>query len=119
MVLHAAASQGHWSRSDLSRFQLCHSTNIALRKFSVAHRHLGPRNLKLIDGAEAEAGKGKLCVARGMAFSLDVEVVLLDIGRFVPLLHFGSLPFKAKGERRKGRERGHFSQNRSRVSQQG
>jgi hypothetical protein len=31
-----------------------------------------------------------------MAVSLDVEVVLLDIGRFVPPLYLGSLSFKMK-----------------------
>jgi hypothetical protein len=36
-----------------------------------------------------EAGK---TVPTRMAVSLDVEVVLLDIGRFVPPLYFGLFP---------------------------
>jgi hypothetical protein len=48
-----------------------------------------------------------------MAVSLDVEVVLLDIGRFVPPLYFGPLSFKMKVM-----VKGQFSQLRSRVSQQ-
>lgn len=75
-------------------------------KFFAAHRHLGPRNLYFID----EAGKA---VPSRMAVSLDVEVVLLDIGRFVPPLYFGPLSFKMKVM-----VKGQFSQLRSRVSQQ-
>jgi hypothetical protein len=61
-------------------------------KISAAHRYLGPRDLDLESKSEARKS-----VARRMAFSLDVEVVLLDIGMLVPL---SLSPLKTNGERR-------------------
>jgi hypothetical protein len=60
---------------------------IEVRKFSVcfnAHRHPGPRNLKFYRRSRA-CELARCC--EEMAISLEVEVVLLDIGRSVLFSH--------------------------------
>jgi hypothetical protein len=82
--------------------ELCHSTtHREVRKFSVllTHRHPEPRNLKfhLSTKQRAEAASWQRCCEE-MALSLEVEVVLLDIGRSFLFGPFASCAFKAEAD---------------------